>query len=621
MKTILCWCFVVISGLTYANETGKVSAIIEVWDTHMNVPSEDKLIITEFIRVKIMEEDGYIHGVFRNYYDSFRKITGLRYTVYDANNQKVKRLIKGDALDIMVNPSYEINDARLLILEPEYRNFPFTVEIEVEISFDGFLGFPVWMPRYAANLEVKNATLVMESYKDFAYRSREMNGLQPPVVSVEKNVKTSVWKIANLPAALGHNTDESFETDQLKLHIAPMKFSLEKTSGNFETWANFGDWFLTLNEGRNLLGADTRDFLNGLQQKYGNDVPAITKTIYQFMQSKTRYISIQLGIGGFQSIPSDKVEKTGYGDCKALTNYMKAMLDHLKIPSHYALVRAGREAPDILYDFPSNQFNHVFLAVPHLRDTLWFECTSQTSPPAFIGSFTDDRHVLWINRGGSKIVRTPAFSAEQNLMKRDCIMDVMQNGDARLDLKVTETGMFFDEAMVFQNYPSERIEQFNYEKFSYKNFSIKGFNYTIPNPNEPVLQLDYQIQISGLGKMLGEKLILPYAMLTSIDHDLDVDILNKKCDVRRASTIEDWIEVRFPENYRLAFEPENISEDTPFGTFKMTIKKGEENTLHVYRHMILQKGTFEGERFDAFYNMVRKVKSLEQNKIVLISKT
>lgn len=606
--------------LVSGTSVAKVSAIIESHHTIYRVPAEHQLSMTETLRVKVLDEEGYIHAVYRTYYDAFRKVKSIHYTVYDANGKKIKKLNKADAVDVMVNSSYEIGDARMLYVEPDYRNYPFTVEVEVEIDFRGFLGFPLWLPRYYHDLEVQSASMVLECYNDFAYKSLEINGVAPPVISTINNMKSVRWSLSGLPAAQKQESYRAFVSDQPRVHLTPIQFSLAGASGNFNDWTSFGDWYHDLNVGRNTLSTETKAFLDDVKKKYGSDVKTITKVVYQYMQSKTRYISIQLGIGGYQTIPSDVVERTGYGDCKALTNFMKAMLDHIGISSNCILVNAGSETADIIYNFPSNQFNHVFLAVPLKSDTLWFECTSQTTPPGFLGTFTDDRHVLWVSKGASKIVRTPTLSENESAMKRSANVKLDENGDASIQLDVTEAGAFFDDAMYYQSLGKDRIERFNQSKFSYKDFSIRNFNFSIPNPNVPQLDLKFSLDVRGLARVLQNRLIVPANVLTLVDEELDMDLVSRKCEVRRAFTIDDKVEITLPPNYRLNALSQPTVVESEFGTLHMSIQP-EEGRILISRRLVIKKGNYSGEQFDAFNNIVRKIKTIEQTKLVLVSKT
>lgn len=94
------------------------------------------------------------------------------------------------------------------------------------------------------------------------------------------------------------------------------------------------------------------------------------KILYDYLGQSTRYVSIQLGIGGYQPLFASEVFKTGFGDCKALSNYLKAMLSVVGIPSYYAGIKADGTEKRLYPDFPNfNQMNHVILQVPLAADT------------------------------------------------------------------------------------------------------------------------------------------------------------------------------------------------------------------------------------------------------------
>ena len=61
------------------------------------------------------------------------------------------------------------------------------------------------------------------------------------------------------------------------------------------------------------------------------------------------YISIGLDEGGLVPLSAGKVHEVKYGDCKALSFYMKSLLDLFGIQANYVVVRAGKEMPEDLF--------------------------------------------------------------------------------------------------------------------------------------------------------------------------------------------------------------------------------------------------------------------------------
>jgi hypothetical protein len=70
------------------------------------------------------------------------------------------------------------------------------------------------------------------------------------------------------------------------------------------------------------------------------------KLIYDYVQQKSRYVSIQVGIGGKPMDASD-VDRLGYGDCKGLTNYTKVLR---QVPSYNTILYGDSYKKDIESD-------------------------------------------------------------------------------------------------------------------------------------------------------------------------------------------------------------------------------------------------------------------------------
>ena len=157
-----------------------------------------------------------------------------------------------------------------------------------------------------------------------------------------------------------------------------------------------------------------------------------------------RYVSIQFGIGGYKPFTTRFVDEKKYGDCKALTNYMRNLLSVAGIKSYPALINAGYNKAPATPEFPANIFNHVILCVPQAKDSIWLECTSNNSDAGFLGSFTENKNALLLTENGGVMVATPRSNYKQNTLETVNNIFLNEEGGAEVKSTIISSGSFYE---------------------------------------------------------------------------------------------------------------------------------------------------------------------------------
>src|SRR5207244_663743 len=104
------------------------------------------------------------------------------------------------------------------------------------------------------------------------------------------------------------------------------------------SWQELGKFQVQLNSGRDKLPDAVKQTVHQLTDQI-SDPKEKVRILYEYLQRNTRYISIQLGIGGFQPFDASFVASKSYGDCKALSNYMYSLLKEANIKSCYTQIK------------------------------------------------------------------------------------------------------------------------------------------------------------------------------------------------------------------------------------------------------------------------------------------
>ncbi|RPE05820.1 DUF3857 domain-containing protein [Chitinophaga lutea] len=568
----------------------------------------------------ILDENGEEHAGFHEFYDKDKDIRDISGVLYDAQGNVVRKLKKSEVTDLSAVGESLMDDSRVKTHDFHHRIYPYTVEYEVETSrsFTAFL--PGWLPQPDEGFAVEQSRLSVTVPEDYKLRYRQFNYKGEPVQAVNKGDKTFTWEVRNLAALEPESMTLPIQQRTTAVFTAPSDFSYGSYTGNMNTWNDFGKFILTLNAGRDQLPDKVKAEVHALTDGLKTPEEKI-RTLYQYLQKNTRYISIQLGVGGWQTFDAAYVANKGYGDCKALSNYMFSLLKEAGIRSHYTIVRSGDDAPDIIEDFSMNQFNHIILCVPLGKDTTWLECTSQTLPAGYLSDFTCNRAVLLIDETGGKLARTPRYAMQQNQQLRNIKASINPAGDMSGQVQTVYTGLQQDwcHKLVNNLKPEKQLESLK-RMFNLPSYDIAKYNYTAKSAAGVVPEMGEVLDItaSSYASVSGKRIFVTPNVLNRSGTKLDPE-------KKRLSPIQlsypwkdvDTVQLTIPEGYKLESIFQEVKLEEKYGRYsaKATVNG---NQITYVRVMEKNDGVFpatEYEKLAKFYNDIYKA---DRNRIVFV---
>jgi len=567
--------------------------------------------------VTILNKNGLDDAYFHVFYDRFSKISGVKGHVYDENGEQIKRIPVDDILDYSSISGYSIyEDNRVKYIDPKIRIFPFTVEYSYEQAMDGFFSFPSWYPQPKFNLAVEKSSYKAIIPKSLPFRYLERNNVSRVKATSDDSNTIYYWEARNLKALEWEPYSVSAQDIFPCMMAAPSGFEIDGYKGDFSTWENFGKFISTLNAGKNVLGDDTKKFLNELVAGAQDDYGKIRK-LYEYMQERTRYVSIQVGIGGWQPFDASTVQRLSYGDCKALANYMKTLLEAVGLSANYCLVNAGKDAPPMIREFPSSQFNHAFLCVPLKNDTIWLECTSQRVPCGFIGNFTDDRDILLIDSEKSKVIHTRAYNLADNLETHTSHVNIDQDGKGTVEIYTVYRGLNYENILstyLADNADKKRIisERMRFPAFQLLNFKYKEIKALIPSIEE-TLNVNFENYLTPMGS----KYLMRLNFLNSMV-EAPSNLRSRKTDIliRRPSFARDTIIYQMSSKLKPESLPKPVFIKTQFGEYQSKVEYSN-NQLCYTRFFQLNKGIYPASDYAAFVSFFDKVSNADEIKCAI----
>jgi transglutaminase-like putative cysteine protease len=555
------------------------------------------------IAVTILNENGKGPDALVIHYDSNSNASFNNGEIFDGNGNSINRIKKRDLTDRSNISGFSLyEDNRIILYIPRISSYPYTVHYEYEVSYSrGMYYATSFSPVPSFDQSTESAQLKISWPQGMEMYFREFNmDDDTGKPSQSNNMNYLTWNFAELKAQRREYRTLASRFILPYIMFAPEKFEYDGYAGSNKTWQEFGKWVWSLNIGRDQLPQERIDYLNNLVKDIGNDRDKV-KAIYEFMQSRTRYVNIALGIGGMQPFDAATVDRTGYGDCKALTNYMMAMLRAVGIESNYTLVKSGVASYNLVNDFPTSQFNHVILSVPLENDTIWLECTSQQMPFNHLGDFTDNRPVLVIREDGGHLVRTPAYDREENINNSRTLIELDRQGHGTGNMRLDYGGIHFVDYFGALRLSEADQQKWLYNNFNFSNYSIN--NHSIAAQTEPdfVTTIEMDFSLRSFASVSGERMFVPLNLVSSA-RSTPPRVRNRQTPfiISFERVERDTLIIRLPEGFELESSLNEFSLESEFGNFQTEFIV-KENEIWYIRNLETIKGTFPAEKYQEFF--------------------
>lgn len=569
--------------------------------------------------ITILNENGVEYGNIALFADKFRELQKFTGEVYDAQGKIVKKIKKND-LVMSTLSAHLATDSYNYTLDLYQPTYPYTVSYSYVMKFKGgIISYPSFVPQYDYMLAVENAEYTIKIPKGIKLRQKSNFEFKIKEES-EENTHSYTYSVNNLPAIHREPLAPPFREYRPELLIAPTSFCYEGYCGDMETWNSYGYWVLKLLENRDQLPANFVAELQDLTKTKSSEREKV-EVLYDYLQNHTRYVSVQLGIGGFQPFAASDVLKTGFGDCKGLSNLMKSMLKAINIPSYYCEIYSG-DNKELYHDFSSvTQTNHAILMVPLVSDTIWLECTSQTLPFGYVHSNISGHDVLVMTEKGGVIHKISDLDDDQNKSEINLQYNLSEDGNVEGSVKFAEYTYSFESNYRLMS-STDRKDQIKYitNNLNFPKIDIDDINYIVKKNEIPSIILETNFKATDAINKNGNRLFVTLCPLKKGNYNL-FRSPNRKQDILLTKPyLEiDTIKINIPSTYTVESLPSGASYNSVLGSIESKVKQDKNDVLYTYK-LHLKAGRYNKDKYDEIRSFFSAINSELKSRMVLKKK-
>ena len=571
---------------------------------------------------KVMNEKAAAYASIALQFNASEKLTTFSGSICSADGKVLRKVKRSDLIRSDYSQSNLADDVYNLLFSYYPPSYPIFVHYEWESAYsNGFLSFPAFFPQPDYNMEVKHATYRLTLPQGMACRYKVQN--TDSVVretTTDKGQHTYTISFDNLAAQESEPRSPSLINRTPHVLFYPNDFAYQGTEGNQSTWQSLGKWAYALQEGRQVLPDKFKPLLHQMTDTC-RSARSKVEACYRFLEKTTRYVSIQLGIGGYQSAAAADVCRTGFGDCKGLTNYLRAMLQEIGIPSDMTLISTAYRR--LYKDFANlSQLNHAILRVPLPGDTLWIECTNPSLPLGYIHQDIAGHDCLVLSERGGELATLPTYADDSHLQRS--VVNVTLATDGSADMTIEQSShMFQYEDMLAVKRAKESLQREYLLSLLNKPTAVitsMAMEEHKDSYVDPRITLSATLADAHYATGRGTRLFVPLCPIHQHVSALSASTSRTQdLEIAYGFTDEDTIRIQLPAGYVIESKPQDLTVSFPFGEFVSQLRV-DDGMLVLYNRRRERHGTYPKTLYNDYLQFRQTIADHYQSQKIVIRK-
>ncbi len=593
--------------------TVSANAVINKYHITYEVKSPTDIRKTTIYKATVLNQSGRNYGRVRTIVDNHSKIISFNGTISKADGTITDKIKISELKNVPSYPDFVFAaDDRVYYYDPVIQDYPYTLEYEETVAYSGLIAFDTWAPIDNTGLSCDTASYSIIYPEDYKFRYKSFNIPGPPVVrKLEGNRSLISWSIGDFAAIEINNFIPPMETFLPYMMVMPEKFSFDGYYGEVSDAKTYGLWVSGLITNRGNLNPEIKARMVALTADAAGTREKVSR-VYRFLQENTRYVAVTYGIGGIQPAPADKVSQYGYGDCKGLSNYMKALLSSIGINSYYTEIGNGRKR--IEYDdYTFLQTNHVIVCVPDGNDTIWLECTNPYYNCGYLGYSNSNRKALLVTEDGGILVNTPRADSTNSYRTAKYELAIRPDGSSEYKIIEESTGHYFEDRLNINHMPRNDALKYLYRELPLRNHEIKSFETTPDTNTLAKLKTVIDGNFSKYGTAAGKRLIIPavpwriFRTVPKIEADRKADIY-----FYEHTACSDTVMIKIPDGYTITTKDQTREFSNEIGRYKQSVRSDGSN-ICIIRNVVIPAGSHPAgsrEKVTEFYKKSQDIEAM-----------